>query len=307
MSSLYWLLPPLARFADASLLKRWLAHGDRLPDAPRGRESALRELFQFPGSSFPVAALLREQYARDAGESPWLCADPAYVRVEAHGARLLACGEELQLTREEAENLAQPLRPLFGDAGAPLEITSPSSWALRLPQGGQLPAFVSPEQALGANLLEQLPQGDAGRRWRALFNEAQIILHSHPVNVARRERGATPVNALWFWGAGALPTWVKSSLKLAISEDPLVQALAGRAGVTVAALAPGALDRVQRGSDALLDLALQNATWIESESLPRIESLLRSRRAPAVLIAFTSGERFRIKRWHRWRWWKRAR
>ena len=303
MYSQHFLLPPLARFDGAPALKRWLARGDRLADAPRGREAQLREVFQLPGAPLPVAALLRESIAHDAGETPWLCADPAYVRVEANGARLLACGDELQLTREEAESLAQPLRPLFGDAGMPLEITTPSRWALRLPQGPQLPAFAAPEEALGANLLEQLPQGDGGRRWRALFNEAQITLHSHPVNAARRERGAMPMNALWFWGTGALP-WVKSSLKLAISDDALACALAQRAGVKRSPLTPNAVDEVPRGSPVLLDVAALDAAQIEAAWLPRIERLLR--RGAELHLAFAGGERFRIRRWHRWRVWRRS-
>lgn len=303
MPSLRLLLPPLAQSDDAPLLKRWLARGDRLADAARGREAALRELFQLPGSPLPVAALLREHLAHDAGESLWLCADPAYVRVEANGARLLACGDELQLTPGEAESLAQPLRPLFGDAGAPLQMSSPSRWVLRLPSGSPLPAFAAPAEALGANLLEQLPRGDAGRRWRALFNEAQIVLHSHPVNMARRGRGVMPVNALWFWGAGALPAWVKTRVELAISDDPIVHALAGRAGVRIEALAPGALDQLARGTNTLLDLASRASAQTEAAWLSLV---LRSGRTRAVNIAFASGERFRIKPWHRWRVWRRS-
>lgn len=305
MSSLHLLLPPLARFDNAPELKRWLVRGDRLPAAPHGREVALREAFQLPGASLPVAALLREQCAHDAGENLWLCADPAYVRVELNGARLLACGEELPLTRDQAESLAQPLRPLFGDIGAPLEITSPANWALCLPPGAQLPVFVSPEAALGANLLEQLPQGGAGRRWRALFNEAQILLHSHPINAARRERGLMPVNALWFWGAGVLPMWVKSSLRLAISDDPLVHALANRADLAIVAVSPDALGQLQRGADTLLDLGAQDASRIESGWVPRLQRM-RGGRARVVTIAFASGERFRIRPWHRLRVWRRA-
>lgn len=296
MSSLHLLLPPLARFDDAPMLKRWLARGDRLPDAARGREPALREAFQVPGTSLPVAALVREHLAHDAGGNLWICADPAYVRVEANGARLLACGDELQLTSEEAESLARPLRPLLGDAGAPLEITAPANWALRLPPGARLPAFTSPEEALGGNLLEHLPAGDTGRRWRALFNEAQILLHSHPANAARRERGLMPVNALWFWGAGASPMWVKSSLKLAISGDPLVQALASRAGVSSAAPAPDILDSIESGTGALVDL-----DRIDDGNVDRT-----LKRFAVAHLAFASGERFRIKRWHRWRVWRKA-
>lgn len=304
MSSLHLLLPPLARFDDAPLLKCWLARGDRLPDASRGREAQLREIFQVPGASLPVAALLREQFARDAGENLWLCADPTYVRVEANGARLLACGGELKLTREEAESLAQSLRPLFGDAGAPLEIITPATWALRLPPGAQLPAFVSPEAALGADLLDHLPQADAGRRWRALFNEAQIILHAHPVNAARRGRGLMPVNALWFWGAGTLPIRVRSSLKLAASDDPLVHALASRAGATAVAVSSDALDQLQRGSDVLLDLGSEKSNRTESGWVPRLQRH-RGGHAGLTTIAFASGERFRIKPWHRLRFWRK--
>lgn len=302
MPSLHLLLPPLARFEDARSFRRWLARGDRLPDAQRGREAQLREVFQVPGISLPVAALLREYFAHDAGENLWLCADPAYVRVEANGARLLACGDELQLARDEAEDLARTLRPLFGDAGAPLEIASPVNWALRLPPATKMPAFVSPEEALGANLLEHLPQGDAGRRWRVLFNEAQVILHSHPVNAARRERGLMPINALWFWGAGALPMWVKSGLKLAISDAPLVHALAGRAGVAIAAVT-GALDQVRRGEDVLMDLGWREASEVESGWLPGLQRM-RGGRVQSVMIAFASGERFRIRPWHRLRFWR---
>ena len=312
MSFLHLLLPPLVRFDDAPSLKRWLARGDRLADAPRGREAALREVFQLPGASLPVAALLRQHLVHDAGEDVWLCADPAYVRAEAHGARLFARGDDLELTREEAEGLAQPLRPLFGDAGAPLEISTPAHWALRLPCGTPLPDFIGPEDALGVNLLECMPQGDAGRRWRALFNEAQIILHSHPLNAQRRARGQMPVNALWFWGAGALPMWVRSPMTRVSSDDALVLALFARASTSsgtipaASKLAPAALEDASRGGDTLLDFFGVDAASIERDWLARMDDALRRGRARRIELAFASGERFRIRPWHRWRVWRRA-
>ena len=107
MKALHLILPPLARFAGLPEFRRWLARGDRLTDAPRGRQAAYRELFKFPGTSLPMAALLREHCAGDAGENVWLCADPAHVQAEAAGARLLACGDDLQLAQPEAGALAQ--------------------------------------------------------------------------------------------------------------------------------------------------------------------------------------------------------
>src|SRR3546814_5998711 len=45
-----------------------------------------------------------------------------------------------------------------------------------------------------------LPAGNDGRRWRAVLNEAQIVLHNHPVNAERVRSGRMPVNSLWFHG-----------------------------------------------------------------------------------------------------------
>lgn len=306
MPILHLILSPLARFDNAPILERWLARGDRLPDALHGREAVLRDVFQFSGASTPVAALLRNAIVHDAGENIWVCADPAYVRAEANGARLLAFGDDLDVTAQEAEALTRSLRPLFGDAGAPLEITMPSHWCLRLPRGAQVPMFATPDDALGANLLDHLPQGDSGRRWRALFNETQMLLHAHPVNIARRERGQMPVNALWFWGAGTLPMGVKTSFERLASNDPLVRALAQRANVPVMTPTIDTLDSPQRSAKVLFDLRDRSVSEFDGEWLPRIDRALRRGKIKRVDIAFVSGERFRIKRWHRWRLWRRA-
>ncbi|MEO6969176.1 MAG: phosphoglycerate mutase [Rhodanobacteraceae bacterium] len=305
MSILHLMLPPLARFEASSPLRRWLVRGDRLADAQRGRLVALRQVFQMPGASVPVAALLREAIAHDGGENTWLCADPAHVLAETAGARLLACGD-LDLASEEAEQFAASLRPLFGDAGMPLEICSPQRWCLRLPREAGLPGFTAPDDALGTSLLDHLPQGEAGRRWRALFNEAQVILHAHPLNEVRRSRGQMPVNALWFWGAGALPMWVRSPLTLLASEDPIAHALAQRAKVGLSSPTFDAFDALARaGSDALFDLERGDPAIIEHGWLSRLERVLRRGRTSRIDAAFVSGERFRIKRWHHWRYWRR--
>lgn len=304
MSILHLILPPLARFDTSSPLWRWLARGDRLTDAQRGRLVALREVFRFSGASLPVAALLREDAKHDAGENVWLCADPAYAQAEPAGARLLACGD-LDIVPEEAEQFAASLRPLFGDAGAPLEIITPQRWCLWLPREAKLSEFTAPEDALGASLLDHLPQGESGRRWRALFNEAQVILHAHPLNRVRRVRGQIPVNALWFWGAGALPMWVKSPLTLLASEDDTACALARRARIAVSAPTLDIFDApVRDKGDALFDLERSDPASIERDWLPRFERVLRRGRVGQIQLAFVSGARFRIKRWHWWRFWR---
>ena len=47
---------------------------------------------------WPVAAVTRQRDAGDAAQAAWLRADPAYIRPDINGARLLAHGEALALT-----------------------------------------------------------------------------------------------------------------------------------------------------------------------------------------------------------------
>ncbi len=303
MATLRVLLPALSRCADDPLLRDWLRRGDRLPAAAPGRESVLREAFEWPGKTLPAAALTREALAGDAGDTPWLCADPAHVQPDLAGARMLACGS-LDLDAGEAAELAAPLRPLFGDQGLLLELTEPARWHLRLQRGTPVPDFDPPAVVLGADLLAHLPAGPDGRRWRALFNEAQVILHQHPRNAQRRAAGRMTVNCIWLWGGGTLPDWVRSTQTHVVSEDPLLRALAQRAGA-VQASDVATLPELPRDAHGLLDLAAADAARLAA-ALAAGEAALRRGRIDAIELASGDGSRARLRRWHRWRFWRRA-
>jgi len=289
MSALTLLLPPLARIERTPALSLWLTRGDRLADDKPGRDTALRECFDFVGTSVPAAALTRSLDADDARGALWLRADPAFAMADAVTARLMACGD-LGLSSEEGDELARALRPLFGDAGFPLEATRPDRWYLRCPLESRLPDFADPREVLGDDLMRHLPSGDNERQWRRLLNEAQIILHNHPVNARRVQRGQVPANSLWFWGAGKLPDWARTRFDAVASGDPVVVALAKLAKIPVvdaqAALA-------QSGANVLLDVA----------EIPEIDV----RKFSGIDLLFASGERQRCKAWQRWRFWRRVR
>lgn len=294
-------LPALNRFSPTHPLRHLLARADRLADGPRGYLAGLQHYFRCEVQPLPAAALTRQRLAGDAADALWLSADPAWVQVEMNGARLLACGQ-LGLNMDEALALAQPLRPVFGDAGMQLEVSSPDRWHLRLAAGSPLPAFAAPEQALGEDLFQHLPQGADARRWRVLINEVQVLLHQHPVNAARRARGLAPVNNLWLWGAGLLPHHVTTALAGVLSDDVLLQALAQKAQV---ACQPRTLASVAAASrDTLIDLQDLPVAEIEQHWWPALDRLARERGAQFV---FASGERWLFKPWHRLRFWRRER
>ncbi|HMM57520.1 MAG TPA: phosphoglycerate mutase [Rudaea sp.] len=285
------LLPPLPRVERTAQMALWLSRGDRLPDAKPGRDAALRECFEFIGTSVPIAALTRCLDASDAAGALWLRADPAYAMVDAVTARLMACGE-IGLSREDSDELARAMRPLFGDAGFPLEATRPDRWYLRCPIDARLPVFADPVDVLGDNLITHLPRGDNERQWRNLFNEAQVILHNHPVNARRAQRGQVPANSLWFWGAGKLPDWVRTRFGAVASSDPVVVALSKLAKIPIVD-AHAALAKAGTNANVLID----------AEQIPAIDT----RRFSSIDFFFTSGERVHYRHAHRWRIWRRVR
>jgi hypothetical protein len=301
---LHALLPPLAHVRTSPAFLDWLARGDRLPKAGDARTTLLRELFHFAGDRVPAAALRHLCHGDDAATGAWLCADPAWVRSEPTGARLMAW-PLADVSTAEAQALATALRPLFGDAGAPLSIDTASAWCLHLLHDAPRAEFRAPADALGVDLMECLPEGDAGRAWRRLFNEAQVVLHAHPVNATRVAAGKRPVNALWFWGAGALPASVETGLQTVASVDDVVRGLAKMGGALRVEPLPGALEATRRPGAALLDLDVPGHADDAVEWLAHFRRWLRERRFDTIAITFADGERFRIRHAHRLRFWRR--
>lgn len=306
MADLTLLLPPLREFAQAGSreLALWTSRGDRLADAAPGRDAMLRESFEFIGTAIPFAALTRSLDSNDAASTLWLRADPAWVAADAVTLRLLACGN-MDLSPSDSEQLARALKPLFGDAGFLLEATTPSRWYLRCPSGASLPAFSAPQAALGDDVARHLPEGEAGRRWQHLLNEAQVILHNHPLNAERARRGAPPVNSLWFWGAGVLPDWVRTTASTIVSGDETVHAFARLARVPVASTLADALGSAAPDSRILLD-ADATAGVVVEDALQPVQQALSQRIVRDVGLSFASGERYRYRHAHRWRFWRKA-
>lgn len=320
LKKLTLLLPSWPRGAGhefAPTLLRWLARGDRLAGAPARREAVLRECFEFIGTLLPTAALTRSLDADDAPNVLWLRADPAYLMADAVTLRLLACGN-LELSADEINGFAQALRPLFGDAGFPLEATRPDRWYLHCAREAKLPTFSAPAAALGDDLALHLPEGENAQRWRRLLNEVQIVLTQHPLNAQRTRRGLPPVNSLWIWGAGVLPEWVRSDFTQVFSNDEIAHALAKLAKIPVSSVPPDALKPVpsptagetaldDKGSSLLIDLADQrNIAALERNWFTPHDTALRARKIDTLHLRFESGERYAIKPAHRWRFWRRA-
>ncbi len=62
-----------------------------------------------------------------------------------------------------------------------------------------------PHDITGKAILDSLPHGDGADMLNNLMNHAQMVLHSHPVNVKRKEQDNLPANSVWLWGHGKTP------------------------------------------------------------------------------------------------------
>lgn len=298
-------LPALPSAGPRDPLATILQRANRLPDGRAGYLNGLGDYFQSAtgnavDSTLPAAAITRNYIAHDADGHGWLSADPAWVQPEMNGVRLLACGH-MQLSQAEAEAFADALRPALDDAGMQLYLSTPDRWHLRLPPNTPLPDFAAPEQALGEDLSQHLPPGVEGRPWRILLNDIQVLLHQHPLNQARQSRGLAPVNCVWLWGGGTLPSPLRSPLNGVISDDLLLAALAAQASIETLPRTPATIAGASRGW--LIDLQDLPLGEIESHWWPTLQGLCRQQ---AVRLHFASGERWQSQPWHRWRVWRRA-
>lgn len=303
MTRLTLLLPASSKFAGVPLpvtLAKALGRADRGTHAP-GRQEQLARHFRPLPNRWAEAALTRvaETDEADARLSGWLRADPAYIRPDINGAHLLGIGDALGIDQADVEAFLPALRPLFGDAGFTLDAPHPSRWYLRLPREAKLPAFASPDDALGDDVFEHIPDAPEARRWRVLSSEAQVLLHNHPRNAERAAQGRPPINSLWFWGGGVLPDSIAGDSPTLYSDDVLLHGIA-RVG-KLDAMPLDAFDDFDAA--ALLDLrGLRDPRLLVERWLAPAAQSAKQR---AVAFDFEDGPVFGLEANQRWRFWRR--
>lgn len=178
----------------------------------------------------PAAAPLRLLALGEAvATKSYLCLDPINL---AFVERSVTVGDpdELQLTEAEAQALGKSLTEIFAEIGE-IQITTPQQWHLLIHDTAPaLPVFSALPDFIGRRAEQGLPTDS---HWRNLLNEAQVLLHAHPVNQARESRGQARVNSLWPWGGGSLPTDARTAHDVVNSVNPVLQGLATHCRVAV--------------------------------------------------------------------------
>ena len=231
---------PSARLLEAAAqdlhlpsLQTLLARGTRQPCPAEGVEAALCEAFGIARQQdWPLAPITLEADGGAAGSAYWLRADPVHLQV-MRDRIVLAGSDVLSLSCEEANALADAISQHFGGELNPQPL-HPQRWYLQFQEAPQL-TTTPLSVAVGRDIDPLLPQGGDALRFRTRLNELQMLLHGHPVNLAREARGELPVNSLWLWGGGHRPATRGIPAPL-LARDAEARALGAFCGAHVHAL-----------------------------------------------------------------------
>ena len=194
----------------------------------RSFENWLREAFGLGETGLAAGAITELGAGGDPGSQCWARADPVHLRV-MRDRLILVPGAALDLTAEDAQSLCAAVNAHFGERLG-LRMVEPERWTARLAEDMSIEAQ-SPLEIAGRDVDLGRPGGADAARSHKVMNEAQMVLHSHPVNEAREAQGLASVNSIWLWGAGRQPKLEGLPWHSVTARDPLVLGLARGAGV----------------------------------------------------------------------------
>ena len=216
-------------------LARLLARGAKNHHTALSMESWLCTAFGIERQrDWPIAALTLTGDGADPGAGYWLRCDPAHLRPQ-RGQLLLAGGDQIAPTLDEAHALIATLNAHFIRDGITFITPHPERWYLNVPIPPALSTHEFSEVA-GRDIHPFLPAGDDRLRWHQRLNEVQMLLHEHPVNEARAALNKPAINSVWLWGGGVLPEVSGRPYTRVWSDDLLPRALATRSQIPAHAL-----------------------------------------------------------------------
>lgn len=243
-------------------------------------EHALAQAHGWQGGDgrWPWAALQAQADGIDPGAVPCGLLTPVHWHV-GRDHITLADPAALALSADESRALFDAVQALFDDDQGTLARGAPLRWYLMHEHLADIPC-ASLDRVIGRNVdlwLRGDPQAPgeplARMRWvRRLQNEVQMLLHQHPVNLAREDRGDLPVNSFWLSGCGrAQPAIAAITVDDRLRAPLLAEDWAGWADawrtLDAEVLAPLA-SRVTRGEAVSITLCGERG-WRRHDAAPR--------------------------------------
>jgi hypothetical protein len=174
--------------------------------APHERALAAAWGWQGGDGRLPLAARAAASDGIGVGDRAWALVTPAHWQLGRDHV-LMTDPAHLALTEVESNELFETVRGLFESEGFEMAFGSASRWYIA---GDELEGFrtASLDRVVGRGVDSWLGNEASaiGRLLRRLQSEVQLVLHTHPINDGREERGELVVNSFWLSGCGRAQT-----------------------------------------------------------------------------------------------------
>lgn len=207
----------------------------------------------------PIAPLC---YLADTERTPphyLLRADPVHLRADQSRLRLFE-SHSFFITRDEADALVAAINDFSAGRGWRLSAPHPQRWYLELPAAPDMQTTPLAEAA-GQDIDALLPRGQDAPHWAGMLSELQMLLHEHPVNRTREQRGEPVINSLWLWGGGVLPATISPTVDAVFAGDVLARGLARHAGTACHPVPEFMGDLLSAGTGRRRLLVLDELAW----------------------------------------------
>ena len=317
MRELHLIVPGLSAWRDFPHseptpmpgLERLLARG-RVAGGETSLADALCQAFAVARQQdSPLAPITAAYDGLNVSRGYWLRVDPVHLEVGLRGMTLLDA-ENVGLSGTEAEALAASLKPLFKEAGWHLLAPVPGRWYGHPADAIKLKTTPL-DEVTTRQVNSALPVGPDAARAMHLVNEAQILLHDHPVNQARDRRGQMPINSLWLWGGGEMPK-AERRFRQVLAGQTEALALAQLSG-SASAPCPGCLRDIPLTRSTLLvlpefpaDARAEDAARLDGDwFMPLLRGLQSGRiRHASLTLTGPEGGGVRLRMLDAWKVWQ---
>jgi len=167
---------------------------------------------------YPSAAVMRTGDAGEPARGFWLHLQPMHFVAGLDRLTAVILHGASDVTRAELVELEPTIGAHLRTAGMHLATTAHDDWLVHSERALDVQTS-TPDSAAASPLDQAMPHGRDAPGLRRLMTELQMLLHEHPVNVARTRRGVPEINAVWFHGGGELRELQRRSLPQAFGDD----------------------------------------------------------------------------------------
>ncbi|HET9843517.1 MAG TPA: hypothetical protein VFP93_02520 [Gammaproteobacteria bacterium] len=305
-------------------LKKLLKKAKRIPDQPPYLEGVLKNHFSgLKCAELPSGALGAFSLGlhHKTSKQVWMRCDPVHFKTDFSGVYCLG-NKNLSLSQQEICALEKALNEHFMHSGMQLFTFPNNEWYLSLPDNSDI-ATNDLEEIVGHSISHVLPTGSDQIFWHRLFTECQLLLKTHPVNIAREKLNLPQVQGVWFWGKGSIPRELmthfdfvstnmraiqgmtklceKKSIPFSRQFEKMLTANAGRCGAIIDGDLRGSADKTQ-------DSVVKKAILEEYDEMlfkPLCDALLRKRIKQVYLDGCDGNVYYLTRSSFKYFWWRK--